>query len=89
MEYTVTIDCNNYTVNPDDRPVQEGDGVAWATFPVGTSFTVDFKGGPFKEGDHFDNKSSRGSVRTGADKIPHKYTVRINGHVIDPRIIVN
>lgn len=89
MEHTITIDCNQYTVNPDDQPVREGDKVTWTTSPSGADFTIDFDETPFEEGNQFGKKKNNGKVKKGAHKKPHKYTVTVNGRVIDPRIIVN
>jgi|SRR5882762_6330783 len=86
----VSVGSNGYpSVSPDfiliDRTL--GETVLWQARP-GVNFTVSFDGNnsPFQNS-HFSNGSpASGAIRTGALGTDYKYSVEVNGKVIDPKV---
>jgi hypothetical protein len=75
---------------PEVRMPAHGDEVIFQPNPADLKFDVRFDSTPF-ESDHFHNHQPNGH-RTGkcdhSKKGTHKYTVTVNGHDLDPVIIV-
>lgn len=76
----------------DQDPIEiwstKGEELEWTCDHPGQEFYICFAGkSPFKQ-QHFHSRNNRsGAIRTGATG-PYKYSIEIDGHVLDPTVII-
>ncbi|HVO61456.1 MAG TPA: hypothetical protein VMT53_11010 [Terriglobales bacterium] len=88
----VTVSFENGMPSVDPEPIEiwstKNESVEWVAEPRDLAFTICFAAeSPFSERHFHEHRPASGPIKTGATG-RYKYTIEVNGVILDPGVII-